>query len=167
MPRKKIPMSERAHGLASTYQAGCRCDECKAAQARYSKERYEARKAGDVRKPGKLEHGSRGMYAKGCRCDVCKAAEAEYRRGYDKRRRQGDVGPAEKTDGVEVMREIRMPVSCPNCGGDVVQQTPASRTGSGMRVTVMLRCSKNGCNRQWQFIGTLMSLSGAEYMGAA
>ena len=127
MGRRKIPMSERQHGLATTYKAGCRCDDCTSAASAYAKERYKARKADDVRtKQGK---------------------------------------PA-KPD-VEVMREIRMPVSCPNCGGDVVQQTPASRTGSGMRVTVMLRCSQNGCNRQWQFIGTLMSLSGSEYLGAA
>jgi hypothetical protein len=65
------------------------------------------------------------------------------------------------------MREIRMPVSCPNCGGAVVAQTESAVTGSGMRVTQMLRCSKNGCNRQWQFVGVLMSLSGAEYLGAA
>ena len=167
MPRKKIPLSKREHGLTGTYQAGCRCDDCKAARARYAKQRYEARKAGDVRKPGKPKHGSRGKYAKGCRCDDCKAAETAYRRDYDKRRKEGHAGPAQHADGAQVLREIRMPVSCPNCGGDVVQQTPSAVTGSGMRVTVMLRCSKNGCNRQWQFVGVLMSLNGAEYMGAA
>ena len=129
MPRKKIPMSERQHGLATTYKAGCRCDDCKSAASAYAKERYKARKAGDVRtKQGK---------------------------------------PANVDAGLQPLREIRMPVSCPNCGGAVVAQTESAVTGSGMRVTQMLRCSTNGCNRQWQFVGVLMSLTGAEYMGAA
>ena len=167
MGRRAIPMSERQHGLTGTYQAGCRCDDCKAAQAQYARERYHARKAGDVRRPGVAEHGTRAMYAThGCRCDKCKAAEAEYRREYDKRRRAGHTSKAPEA-GSDVLAEIRIPVSCPNCGGEVVAQTSSATTSSGMRVTQMLRCSVNGCNRQWQFIGTLMSLSGAEYMGAA
>jgi hypothetical protein len=129
MGRRKIPISERQHGLATTYKAGCRCDDCTSAASAYAKERYKARKAGDVRtKQGK---------------------------------------PVNVDAGPQPLREIRMPVSCPNCGGAVVAQTESAATGSGMRVTQMLRCSTNGCNRQWQFVGVLMSLSGAEYMGAA
>ena len=127
MPRKKIPMSERTHGVPNTYKAGCRCADCTSAASAYAKERYEARKAGDVRT------------------------------------KQGKPVDA----GLQPLREIRMPVSCPNCGGAVVAQTESAVTGSGMRVTQMLRCSTNGCNRQWQFVGVLMSLTGAEYMGAA
>ncbi len=168
MARRKIPMSERAHGLTSTYQAGCRCDDCKRAQADYAKQRYEARKAGDVRKPGERKHGTRAMYLRGgCRCAECKAAESTYRREYEQRRRAGHAGPAPVTPVDDVLAEIRIPVCCPNCGGGVVAQTASAATSSGMRVTQMLRCSKNGCSRQWQFIGTLISLSGAEYMGAA
>ena len=129
MGRRKIPISERQHGLATTYKAGCRCDDCTSAASAYAKERYKARKAGDVRtKQGK---------------------------------------PVNVDAGPQPLREIRMPVSCPNCGGAVVAQTESAVTGSGMRVTQMLRCSINGCNRQWQFVGVLMSLTGAEYMGAA
>jgi len=129
MGRRKIPMSERSHGLATTYKAGCRCDDCTSAASAYAKERYKARKAGDVRtKQGK---------------------------------------PVNVDAGPQPLREIRMPVSCPNCGGAVVAQTESAVTGSGMRVTQMLRCSHKGCNRQWQFVGVLMSLTGAEYMGAA
>jgi hypothetical protein len=161
MPRRKIPMSERQHGLATTYKAGCRCDDCTSAASAYAKERYEARKAGDVRSPGgQRKHGAHSTWRAGCRCGKCCAANDEYNA-----RRRGDEKPVEPD--VEVMREIRMPVSCPNCGGAVVAQTESAVTGSGMRVTQMLRCSKNGCNRQWQFVGVLMSLTGAEYMGAA
>ena len=116
------------------------------------------------------QHGVRATYLAGCRCDKCAEAHREYSREYYRRTK---AKPGVERPVVDVvdrpmpLREIRIPVSCPNCGGDVVQQTPSAVTGSGMRVTVMLRCSKNGCKRQWQFVGVLMSLNGAEYMGAA
>jgi len=127
MGRRKIPMSERQHGLVTTYKAGCRCDDCTPAASQYARERYRARKADKV--------------------EV--------------------AAPVAEVAGPRPLREIRMPVSCPNCGGAVVAQTESAVTGSGMRVTQMLRCSVNGCSRQWQFVGVLMSLNGAEYMGAA
>lgn len=122
MARRKIPMSERQHGLAATYNKGCRCEPCKEAVRAYKRDWY-ARKNG-------------------------KAAPA-----------------AAVVDGT--LPEIRIPVSCPHCGAKVKQQTPSATTDSGLRVTVMLRCADKGCSRQWQFVGVLMSLSGAEYMGAA
>lgn len=203
MPRRKIPMSERQHGLTATYQAGCRCEPCKVAQAAYAKERYEARKRGDVRtRPAAKEHGTRPMYAAGCTCEECRAAEAAYQRGRRlernggvSRRRERQHGQrstyragcrcdectaaqsaynrerAEALKAAEpvpgVLTEIRIPVSCAHCGSPVVQQTESATTDSGLRVTQMLRCSGTKCRRQWQFVGVLMSLSGAEYQGAA
>ena len=161
MPRPKIPMSERTHGLPNTYKAGCRCEPCTKAASAYAKERYAARKAGDIRKPaGQRKHGGRGTYNAGCRCRECTDAQSAYKA------KQREAAKAAEPE-LEVLPEIRIPVSCPNCGGRVVAQTPSATTNSGMRVTQMLRCSVNGCNRQWQFIGVLMSLSGAEYQGAA
>ena len=161
MPRPKIPMSERTHGLPNTYKAGCRCEPCTKAASEYAKERYEARKAGDVRKPaGRRKHGGRSTYNSGCRCKPCTDAQDAYNA---KRREETKAAEPE----LVTLPEIRIPVSCPHCGGAVVQQTPSATTSSGLRVTQMLRCSKNGCNRQWQFIGVLMSLNGAEYQGAA
>ena len=203
MPRRKIPMSERQHGLTATYQAGCRCEECKTAQAAYAKERYEARKRGDVRKrPAAKEHGTRPMYAGGCRCEECRAAEAAYQRKRYSERNGGVSRRPERQHGErrtynagcrcdectaaqtaynrglaasakaaepvpDVVPELRIPVSCPHCGSHVVQQTPSATTSSGLRVTQMLRCSSRACRRQWQFVGVLMSMSGAEYQGAA
>ncbi|MBJ7334238.1 MAG: hypothetical protein JHD05_06430, partial [Thermoleophilia bacterium] len=46
--------------------------------------------------------------------------------------------------------EIRIPASCLNCGAKFVQQTDSAVSGSGRRVTCMLRCSK--CGRQEQVI---------------
>ena len=126
MGRRAIPMSERQHGLATTYKAGCRCDDCVEAKRQYHRDYYKRTKA-----------------------------KAKV------------VAPVAEVAGPQPLREIRMPVSCPNCGGAVVAQTESAVTGSGMRVTQMLRCATNGCNRQWQFVGVLMSLNGAEYMGAA
>lgn len=161
MPRRKIPMSERTHGLPTTYKAGCRCQPCTQAASAYAKERYAARKAGDVRKPaGHREHGVRATYKAGCRCETCTEAQSAY----NAKRRETAKAAA---PALPVLAEIRIPVSCPQCGSQVVQQTPSATTGSGLRVTQMLRCSDKKCSRQWQFIGTLMSLSGAEYMGAA
>jgi hypothetical protein len=159
MARPKIPMSERQHGLATTYKAGCRCDDCTSAASKYAKERYEARKAGDVRtSTGGRTHGARSTYKAGCRCGKCTDAQSSY----NAKRREAEK--AARTEPV-VLDEIRIPASCLNCGAKFVQQTGSAVSGSGRRVTLMLRCSK--CGRQEQFIGVLMSLNGAEYMGAA
>ena len=160
MPRRKIPMSERQHGLANTYKAGCRCEACTKAASAYAKERYLARKAGDVRRPGERQHGQRSTYRAGCRCDQCTAAQSAYNR------KQAEAAKAAEPVPV-VLEEIRIPVSCPHCGHPVVQQTESATTSQGLRVTQMLRCSSRACRRQWQFVGVLMSMSGAEYQGAA
>ena len=159
MSRPKIPMSERTHGLPNTYKAGCRCEPCTKAASAYAKERYAARKAGDIRKPaGQRKHGGRGTYNAGCRCRECTDAQSAYKA------QQREAAKAAEPE-LEVLSEIRIPASCLNCGAKFVQQTNCAVTASGRRLTLMLRCSK--CGRQEQFIGTLMSLSGAEYQGAA
>jgi hypothetical protein len=118
-----------------------------------------ARDAGDVRtSTGERTHGARSTYKAGCRCEQCTKAQSAY--NAKKRKEAVEAEPAPV-----VLDEIRIPASCLNCGAKFVQQTGSAVTGSGRRVTLMLRCSK--CGRQEQFIGTLMSLTGAEYMGAA
>jgi hypothetical protein len=161
MGRRKIPMSERQHGVPNTYKAGCRCADCTSAASAYATERRNARKA--VKGTPKSDHGRRSTYKAGCRCEKCTKAQSDYNAGL----RAKAAEAAAATAGPPVLDELRIPVSCPNCGGAVVAQTESAVTGSGMRVTQMLRCLTNGCNRQWQFVGVLMSLNGAEYMGAA
>lgn len=111
------------------------------------------------------EHGLTGTYSKGCRCEPCVEANRAYKRDWYARRKGRAAKPVPLPDGV--LAEIRIPVSCPHCGEPVKQQTPSATTDSGLRVTQMLRCSSATCRRQWQFVGVLMSLSGAEYQGAA
>ena len=111
------------------------------------------------------QHGLTGTYQKGCRCEPCTEASRAYKRDWYAKKK-GRPGVAKMVaDGT--LPEIRIPVSCPHCGAKVKQQTPSATTDSGLRVTVMLRCADKGCSRQWQFVGVLMSLSGAEYQGAA
>lgn len=60
------------HGTRARYSRGCRCDQCRGANAAYDRE-LRAR-------AGLPEHGKRSTYTKGCRCDPCRAANTEYQR---------------------------------------------------------------------------------------
>ncbi|UQN30681.1 hypothetical protein [Brachybacterium kimchii] len=60
------------HGTRSHYRAGCRCDDCRAANAAYDRA-YRA---------GHREHGTRAAYTRGCRCDACRSANAEAHRAW-------------------------------------------------------------------------------------
>jgi hypothetical protein len=152
-------MDERPHGIVRTYKAGCRCEPCTKAASSYATERRNARKA--VKGTPKSDHGRRSTYKAGCRCEKCTKAQSDYNAGL----RAKAAEAAAATAGPPVLDEIRIPASCLNCGAKFVQQTDSAVSGSGRRVTCMLRCSK--CGRQEQVIVTLMSLTGAEYMGAA
>ena len=52
---------------------GCRCDECRAANAA----RFARRKAERDMRMSDFEHGSSGYVNWGCRCDVCAEAHSE------------------------------------------------------------------------------------------
>jgi hypothetical protein len=79
------------HGTPGRYNAGCRCDVCRAANtARKAKARKA--KAGDA-PPRESSHGAAG-YRRGCRCDVCRAgnttrmAEGKHDKAYRNRVQQ-------------------------------------------------------------------------------
>ena len=75
------------HGKSSTYNAGCRCPNCRAANTA-AKARWRARRTGRLAHytpPGRT-HGIRATYTRGCRCTTCKAAEALYRNQYRRRK---------------------------------------------------------------------------------
>jgi len=164
MPRRKIPMSERTHGVPNTYKAGCRCADCTSAASAYAKERAKARQAGDVRtaqgEPTGRRHGARSTYKAGCRCDLCTEAQSAYNR--DRR----EKAKAEETQP-EVIHELRIAATCPKCGSGFVQQTEWAFTDSGLRSTLMLKCADRTCRWEWQFVGVLMSRTATEYAGAA
>lgn len=73
----------RVHGTLARYKSGCKCEECRAANAEYV---FRTRRG----LPGKprsnqydeSEHGNRSKYGEGCRCVLCKIAHSQYQAGY-------------------------------------------------------------------------------------
>lgn len=61
----------RTHGTPSCYQSGCRCEQCRKANAEKTRLRRAARKR-EGRVPAK--HGETGYGNYGCRCTVCVSA---------------------------------------------------------------------------------------------
>ena len=62
------------HGEYSTYVQGCRCPECKKANAAYHQQLRLARKPEMAR-----NHGTTATYSNyRCRCDFCSAANSRY-----------------------------------------------------------------------------------------
>jgi hypothetical protein len=59
---------EQKHGTASSYNKGCRCEECKRGKADYR------------RNTPIKNHGTKWNYDKGCRCDLCRLAKNEAKR---------------------------------------------------------------------------------------
>lgn len=60
------------HGTRRHYGRGCRCDQCRGANAAYDRE-LRAR-------AGLPAHGTRSTYTGGCRCDPCREANTVYQR---------------------------------------------------------------------------------------
>lgn len=109
----------------------------------------------------RTEHGTHACYQAGCRCDDCKEAKRQYRLASEQRR-------AERLNAERrTVTELRIPVTCPNCGGALEQQAEGRPTEAGTRVSVVMRCAAKKCSRQWLVVTVMQSLSGAEFMGAA
>lgn len=65
------------HGTRTRYRKGCRCDECRVANATYMR---EFRKRAQLR-TGDWAHGLVSTYVNlGCRCDPCREAGLQYQR---------------------------------------------------------------------------------------
>ncbi|MFE6126678.1 hypothetical protein ACFQ6Q_00175 [Streptomyces sp. NPDC056437] len=62
------------HGRVGGYRRGCRCDECRAANAR-AQQNSKARRSADPAAIDRAGHGKATTYVNyGCRCDPCKHA---------------------------------------------------------------------------------------------
>jgi hypothetical protein len=70
------------HGTVSRYRYGCRCDECKAANAAQAR---RLRAASRERGFAGLTHGRRSTYDAGCRCVACRRIRKTVPVGYRKR----------------------------------------------------------------------------------
>ena len=71
------------HGTASSYQRGCRCDECTSA----GRERKRQLDAERREHPEDAPHGTTGGYTNwGCRCDLCRKVHADYMKAHRARK---------------------------------------------------------------------------------
>lgn len=78
-PSTRQSTSANRHGSTSMYcNAGCRCTECRAANARYQKQLIERYRS----EGGRGRHGTEYRYKTGCRCELCRRAHAEADRLY-------------------------------------------------------------------------------------
>lgn len=67
---------DRTHGKSSTYNVGCRCGRCRAANTAMCRKR-NARSAADPSRADRAGHGKASTYSNhGCRCELCKAAHS-------------------------------------------------------------------------------------------
>ena len=87
-------LKKDTHGHVQCYNAGCRCEECKQANA---ERHYKERKKREAKTLDPLDsrHGTYSFYTNfGCRCESCTVAHSEYNEPYHEawRRRQG-IGP--------------------------------------------------------------------------
>jgi hypothetical protein len=70
------------HGVYSTYvNKGCRCSQCRAANAAYHRDHRRGAYLRMVRGEVSPEHGHYATYINFmCRCDECRAAKRAYRK---------------------------------------------------------------------------------------
>jgi hypothetical protein len=67
------------HGTRSAYNAGCRCDDCRAAQRLYQRGYYARTKHARGDKLDPANCGTKAQYDyHRCRCTACRKANADY-----------------------------------------------------------------------------------------
>jgi hypothetical protein len=69
------------HGLASTYNTGCRCTPCTDANTERARQVRNDMTERRLRNPAAVPHGLSGYTNWQCRCDICAAAHRDYARG--------------------------------------------------------------------------------------
>lgn len=75
------------NGRFRAYAAGCRCTECKAANAA-AQRRRRRRAATEPRRADMAGHGKASTYKNhGCRCEACRTAHARWQQDYEQRKR--------------------------------------------------------------------------------
>jgi hypothetical protein len=69
------------HGRKSTYNAGCKCDQCRKVASAATRNSRRTRRQAEVFLSGDFKHGING-YNLGCPCDVCRATNRLRARRY-------------------------------------------------------------------------------------
>jgi hypothetical protein len=76
------PKDNQKHGAASTYDHGCRCQDCRDANAQRHK-RWRLRAAHNPQGADRAGHGKAGTYNNhGCRCEPCTQAHMARMNAY-------------------------------------------------------------------------------------
>lgn len=83
------------HGIATTYNRGCRCGQC--VENNYQRQKFngfkrEVRVRAGFVDVSKMKHGKRSTYINwGCRCEPCSKAHSDACKDYLRRRKTGEV----------------------------------------------------------------------------
>jgi len=87
-PKRGRPRGEYGHGHPSKYAQGCRCTECRAANAERQRVQ-QRRRVGDPEAADRAGHGNASTYQNyGCRCRPCTEANTAKSLAYKARRRE-------------------------------------------------------------------------------
>ncbi|MDX2841445.1 hypothetical protein PV377_21135 [Streptomyces ipomoeae] len=86
--RRGRPRGEYGHGHPTRYAQGCRCTECRAANAERQRVQ-QRRRIGDPEAADRAGHGNASTYQNyGCRCRPCTEANTAKSLAYKARRRE-------------------------------------------------------------------------------
>ena len=129
----------KRHGTISSYNMGCRCDDCHRGRREYAREYKRRKAAGEpFRKYTKrgIEHGLTGYRDHGCSCEVCVNAnrqQLEDVEAWRRRAKRAPIGPLlERAASVagQDPRTISHKEIGRVCGVDQAQITRWINTGS-------------------------------------
>lgn len=82
----RAPGRHATHGTASTYRNGCRCEPCRIANTKRTRQERQARRERLRVDPSLAPHGRYTTYENwGCRCDACSADHEERMRSPEHR----------------------------------------------------------------------------------
>lgn len=122
-------MSERhPHGTWRRYNAGCRCEACRAAHLERWRSDFERRRETP---PEEIPHGAGGYDNYGCRCDVCVAANHSRSVEYQRRTNAASLPNATKRGQGWTGPELEIAARKELTAREVAQMI--NRTASGVR----------------------------------
>jgi hypothetical protein len=96
-----------------------------------------------------VRHGTGYRYKQGCRCDDCKAAASVSRNRARTARRA--AARVERTKNQATT--LTFTHSCSNCGSACEYVNGSQpREDLNQRSTALVKCTKNGCRKEWLLI---------------
>lgn len=88
--KQPISSEDSRHGSTAGHRAGCKCDLCRRAEAKYRKAMRQFYRERGL-PPDDPRHGTFNAYSNlACRCSKCKAANSKNQREYQAKRKKKD-----------------------------------------------------------------------------